>query len=110
MGKLMKAHNERVERVQNFSSNNKVFILGVIAVIIFLAGGFISNSKKPDAADYRHPEGYSETAESESNSNETTEYTPQWEFSWFDLAIIGIGGGFCTIMIIRERRKARDTI
>lgn len=104
------SHSERVERVQQYAGHNRVYIIGVIAVIIFLSLGFISKSKKPDAAEYRHPEGYSESSTTDTDSNTPPEYNPQWNFSWFDLAILGIGGGFCTVMIIRERRKARDTI
>lgn len=110
MARLLQSHSARVKRVQKFTSNNKVFILGVIVVVLFLTGNFISNSKKPDAAEFRHPEGYSEQSDTDTNTKDMNDYEPQWNFSWFDLAVLGIGGGFCTIMIIRERRKARDSI
>ena len=39
-----------------------------------------------------------------------TEESAHWKFYPVDLAILAIGGGFCSIMIIRERKKAREQL
>ena len=42
---------------------------------------------------------------------EVTETEPEhWRLYPVDLAVLVVGGGFCTIMIIRERKKAREKL
>ena len=33
-----------------------------------------------------------------------------WRFYPIDLWVLVIGGGFCTVMILKEKKKARETL
>ena len=52
------------------------------------------------------------TSQSEQIIEEVTEPEEplQWRFYWIDLWILVVGGGFCSVMIIREKRKAREQL
>lgn len=96
-------HKERVQKVKNFTEKNKVFMIMAVMVVIFLFSGFFFSKEN----DVKTPETVqSEVAE---NAEETAE-KPQWQFYWTDLWILLGVGGFCTIMIIRERKKFKEEL
>ncbi len=90
-------HQKRVEKVRRFVSCNKVFSVLIVILVGFLLFRTVSNrtEKKPPN---------SQAAQTASAKIEKLE----WRFYPIDLVVLGIGGGFCTIMIIRERRKAKE--
>lgn len=93
-------HKERVERVKNFTEKNKVFvIMVVIAVILLFSGFFFSKENKTITTEETFQ---SETAE--------TENSLEWEFYPIDAWILLIGGGFCIIMILKEKRKSKEDL
>lgn len=96
-------HKERVQKVKDFTEKNKVFvIMAVIAVIFLCSNSFFS--KENDVKT-------SETVQSEAVENtEETADKLQWQFYWTDLWILLGAGGFCTVMIIRERKKAKEEL
>lgn len=96
-------HKERVQKVKNFTEKNKVFVVMTVIAVIFLCSNFFF-SKENDMKT-------SETVQSEVTENiEETTDKPQWQFYWTDLwVLIGVGG-FCTVMIIRERKKAKEEL
>lgn len=97
-------HSERVERVKNFTEKNKVFVIMAVVAVIFLCSNFFFS--KEDTA-----EKMPKTSQSEVDENaEKTAEKPQWQFYSADLWILLCGGGFCTIMIIRERKKAKEEL
>jgi ABC-type uncharacterized transport system permease subunit len=90
-------HQKRVEKVRRFASRNKVFSVLIVILVGFLLFRTVSNrtEKKPPN---------NQAAQTASVESEKLE----WRFYPIDLVVLGIGGGFCTIMIIRERRKAKE--
>ena len=91
-------HKERVQKIRNFTGKNKVFVIMAIVAVIFLFSGFFF-SKENDVKT-------SETIQVETSENtEKTSENPQWQFYWTDLWILLGVGGFCTIMIVKERKK-----
>ncbi|MCM1508090.1 MAG: hypothetical protein NC177_13305 [Ruminococcus flavefaciens] len=93
-------HNERVQKIKSFTEKNKIFVIMATIAVIFLFSGFFF-SKENDVKT-------SETIQTE-NAEETVE-NPQWQFYWSDLWVLLGVGGFCTVMIIRERKKLKEEL
>lgn len=92
------SHRKRVEKVREFASHNKVFSAIAVLLIVFLLFRTVNrNTEQPDKAQEE------QTVTEESKTEETG-----WRFYPIDLVVLGVGGGFCTVMIIRERRKAKE--
>ena len=95
----MKKYKERLATVKKFTAKNRLFSLLAIGLILFLIG----NSVYHRIGDDKSKPIVSET--------EVTETEPEhWRFYPVDLAVLVVGGGFCTIMIRRERKKAREKL
>lgn len=92
-------HSKRVERVRDFATHNKVFVVIAIILIAFLIFSTVSDKKNETP----------ESSQTEQNvSDETQSEDTGWRFYPIDLVVLGVGGGICSIMIIRERRKAKE--
>ena len=95
----MKNYKERLAAVKMFTAKNQLFSLIAIALVLFLIGNSIA---------HRFGDDKSKPIVSET---EVTETEPEhWRFYPVDLAVLVVGGGFCTIQIIRERKKAREKL
>ena len=95
----MKKYKERFASVRKFTAKNRLFSLISIALVLFLLGNAVA---------HRIGEDKSKPIVSET---EVTETEPEhWRFYPVDLGVLVVGGGFCTIMIIRERKKAREKL
>lgn len=116
----MLTHKQRVEKARDFTNKNKLFIVIVGIILCFFIGSFIHN-RVTEYKEYRELQTAPNTSittsantETEStvatNSNEKSKEKPHWRFYWTDAWILAIGGGFCVIMIIRERAKAREKL
>ena len=85
--------------MKNFTAKNRLFSLIAVGLVLFLLGNAVihrigDDKSKPIAAE-----------------TEVTETEPEhWRFYPVDLAVLVVGGGFCTIQIIRERKKAREKL
>lgn len=90
-------HKRRVEKVRDFTSHNKLFTAIAVLLIIFLLFRAV-----PDRT------AANENPEQTKLSEETEAEDTGWRFYPIDLVVLGVGGGFCSIMIIRERRKAKE--
>ena len=96
-------HKERVQKIRNFTGKNKIFVITTVVAIIFLFSGFFFSKE--------NNMNTSETIQIETSENtEKSDQKPQWQFYWSDLWILLSAGGFCTIMIIRERRKSKEEL
>lgn len=89
-------HSKRVEKVRDFASHNKIFTVIVVILIVFLL--FRTVNRNPQQP---------ETEQAEQSVTDETEESG-WRFYPIDLVVLGVGGGFCTIMIIRERKRAKE--
>ena len=95
----MKKYKERLASVRKFTAKNRLFSLIAIALLLFLIG---------NAVVHRIGDDKSKSIVSET---EITETEPEhWRFYPVDLGVLVVGGGFCTIMILRERKKAREKL
>lgn len=99
-------HKERVAKVKDFANNNKIFTAISLIAVIFLLFNFFSVRLNPPA---EIPENLPAQSEMQDGENEAAaENTePSWRFYWLDVWIFGIGGGFCFVMILKERKKRR---
>lgn len=98
---------ERVEKAKNFVNKNKLFTIIAMFAVCYLFVNFLFSKVNSDSFD--------DTEMVQSESSETQEIpdeetTMHWQFYWSDVVILAVTGGFCTIMIIRERKKERDDL
>ena len=92
----MKNYKERLATVKKFTAKNRLFSLIAIALVLFLLGNAVA---------HRIGDDKSKPIVSETEITETE--SEHWRFYPVDLGVLVVGGGFCTIMILRERKKAR---
>lgn len=111
---LKNSHKKRVEKIKNFTNKNKLFTIISVLVLIYLLFNFVSSKKNHVEKSFPETsisDGGKPVAESETNETASDESDePHWKFYWIDLWILGGAGGFCTIMLILERRKAREKL
>lgn len=91
-------HRQRVDAIRSFLSDNKLFLaMAAMVVLLLLSGNFFFKGKEESSA-----------------TDEATQVQEDEELSWrfypIDAVILLIGGGFCTIMIIRERHRAKEEL
>ncbi|MDE6678548.1 MAG: hypothetical protein K2K02_05860, partial [Ruminococcus sp.] len=96
-------HKERVQKIRNFTGKNKIFVITTVVAIIFLFSGFFFSKE--------NSMNTSEIVQVETSENtEKADDKPQCQFYWTDLWVLLSVGGFCTIMLIRERRKSKEEL
>jgi hypothetical protein len=113
--KLFKKHMERVERVKTYAGKNKVFSIAVVAIVVFLIVNAVGGGN-----DELPPEVVPGTGEEVTNNGEVGEQEAvaesvdksiePWRFYYIDVIILVVVGGFCVVMILRERRRTRDDL
>lgn len=106
----MKSYKERLQIAKNFTKHNHLFsVIAAILLIVLIAnaiGNKFSNSNREVKTETNQ-----ETVSSEMIPDETEKEEPlKWRFYPIDLVIFAVGGGFCGIMIIREKKKAREKL
>lgn len=93
---IKEKHMERAGKVREFIAGNKLFlVIAVLAVIAICCNVFLNNDEHT-------------TEETSASQSEQAEEQQEWRFYPIDLVVLGIGGGFCTVMILRERHKAKE--
>ena len=97
-----KKYNERAQRIERYILKNKLFLIIATVLVIFLIG----NSLKPDTQ--KLPE--KTVTETEEVNAESEDEPLHWRFYSIDLWILLVGGGFCSMMIVKERRKAKEKL
>lgn len=111
MSKLKNKHNQRAEKVKNFFDKNKLFTVISIAVMVILIFNFLF-SKVNQSEKNSVPDNAASQTEVIKEAENTVKEVPEskWQFYWIDLWILIGAGGFCVIMIIKERKKAREEL
>jgi len=96
--KLFQGHKKRVKNVADFAAKNKVFMTMTALAAVFLLVNFLLIPKNTVPHD------------TPKTSEIAGENTRQWRFYPIDLAVLGVGGGFCTVKILRERKKTKEEL
>lgn len=102
------SHKRRVGKIKNFTNKNKVFTVIAIIVVIYLLFNIVSS--RINENDKKHEENSIQSDTVSEESNAETDDDLHWRFYWADLWVLAGAGGFCTVMIIRERKKAREKL
>ena len=98
-------HAQRVEKVKELVSQNKLFLLIAVVLCLYLLGTVVPKERATNSTEAE------QTATEQTATEETVpEDDTHWRFYPIDLWVLGIGGGFCTVMILKEKRKARETL
>lgn len=95
-----KKYNERAQRIERYILKNKLFLIIAAVLVVFLIGSSTKNNTN------KIPEETVTAAEDIAEENEPV----HWRFYSIDLWILLVGGGFCSVMIIKERRKAKEKL
>jgi len=108
---FMRKHKMRVAKAKDFVSKNKVFTILAIVIIIFLTSNFLFQTSDNTDTLYEESGDYDtqETDDLQITDNEPLEDN-EWRFYFIDLIILVTVGGFCVVMIIRERKKSKGEI
>ena len=106
--KFIEKHNERVEKVRDFTGKNKVFTIAAVIIVIFILIKFIGNAVNPTPEEPPNVINNGNFLEIEVEEATEEPEKETWRFYFIDLWILGIGGGFCFVMILRERKKTRE--
>lgn len=102
-------HTERVQRIERYIKKNKLFCFFAAILIIFL----VVTQVKDNLFQGKEPKTSISTeidTDKENESDSTNADTVHWRFYSIDLWILLIGGEFCSIMIVRERRKTKEKL
>jgi len=94
---MFEGHRKRVERVRGYFSQKRATTLFAILASIALLVSLVMNYqvKEPDADTL-------ETVQSETSES--------WRFYPVDLVVLGAGGGLCAVMMLREKRRAKEEL
>jgi len=101
---MLKKHQQRAEKVQHFIGKHKLFLIMAIIAGAFLFGNYLAQPNvQPQTSKYEYSDYYSNEA--------VVEFERElWRFYWIDVVILIAGGGFCVLMLLRERRRLRNKI
>lgn len=107
---------ERAIKIERSILKNKLYILICIIVIAFLAVTALTKDNSNDVVSINTEN--SDTVEVDNDDLDKTSFVDgmaatsgkvlKWKFYPIDAWILGVGGAFCTVMIIKERRKAKE--
>jgi cell division protein FtsL len=108
--KLFEKHKKRVEKVKDFTAKNKVFAIMMVVAVIFMLVNFVFTSDN-NPQETNHTASINENTDVTDEPAAVTETQREiWRFYFIDLVILGAGGGFCLIMILRQRKKTKEEL
>ena len=92
---MMEGHRKRADIVRGYFTKNKaVTIIAILAAIVLLV----------------HLVGNHDVRKSETQETNHSAADENWRFYPVDLAVLGAGGGLCTVMMLREKRRAKEDL
>ena len=92
---MFEGHRKRAEKVRGYFSQKRAITLFAILASIALLVSLVMNHQ------------VNETELQETVQTETTE---SWRFYPVDLVVLGAGGGVCAVMMLREKRRAKEEL
>ena len=107
--KIFEKHKKKVAKAKETIRKNKVFFIMLLIAIVF----FLTNSHFRQGEPLPQYEFCEETGEyiiivdnPEHVILDEAELV-SWRFYWIDVVILVAGGGFCIVMILRNRQKTK---
>lgn len=91
---MFAGHKKRAEKVRGYFAGNKAIALITVLFAIAVLVNLVSTYQTQEQTDSEP-----ETVQEES-----------WRFYPVDLAVLGAGGGICTVMMLREKRRAKEDL
>ena len=92
---MFEGHKKRSEKVRGyFSRKGSIALFAILASAALLISLVMNHQVK-------------ETEPQETVQSETVE---GWRFYPIDLVVLGAGGGLCAVMMLREKRRAKEEL
>ena len=93
---MLEGHKKRAEKVRGYLAKNKavtlIAVLAAIAVLVNLVSKY-------------------QTKEQTDSEPETVQTADEnWRFYPVDLIVLGAGGGLYTVMMLQEKRRAKEDL
>lgn len=92
---MFEGHRKRAEKVRGYFSQKRAITLFAILASAALLISLVMNYQ------------VKETEPQETVQSETVE---GWRFYPVDLVVLGAGGGLCAVMMLREKRRAKEEL
>ena len=92
---MFEGHRKRAEKVRGYFSQKRAITLFAILASIALLVSLVMNYQ------------VKETEPQETVQSETVD---GWRFYPVDLVVLGAGGGLCAVMMLREKRRAKEEL
>ena len=92
---MFEGHKKRAEKVRRYFSRKGAVALFAILTSAALLISLVMNHQ------------VKETEPQETVQSETVE---GWRFYPVDLVVLGVGGGLCAVMMLREKRRAKEEL
>ena len=94
---MFEGHRKRAEKVRGYFSQKRAITLFTILASIALLVSLVMNHQ---------------VKETDANTQETTasDTDESWRFYPVDLIVLGAGGGLCAVMMLREKRRAKEEL
>lgn len=92
---MFEGHRKRAEKVRGYFSQKRAITLFAILASIALLISLVMNHQ---------------VKETEPQETVQTETTDGWRFYPVDLVVLGAGGGLCAVMMLREKRRAKEEL
>lgn len=95
--KIWEGHRKRAEKVRGYFTQKRAITLFAIFAAVALLVSLVMN----------HQVQENDTDSQEITDSDTDE---TWRFYPVDLVVLGAGGGLCTVMMLREKRRAKEEL
>ncbi len=92
---MFAGHRKRAEKVRGYFAGNKAIALITVLFAIAVLVNLVSQYQTQVQTD---------------SEPETVQEEEHWRFYPVDLAVLGAGGGICTAMMMREKRRAKEEL
>ncbi len=92
---MFEGHRKRAEKVRGYFSQKRAITLFAILASIALLVSLVMNYQ---------------VKETEPQETVQTETAESWRFYPVDLVVLGAGGGLCAVMMLREKRRAKEEL